>query len=332
MRRALVTGATGGLGIALVEALLAQGYSVLAAGRDRAVGERLETAGASFSPGDLTHPGEAWALVEGVDVVFHAAALSSPWGPAAAFRAINVEATERLLMAAREAGVGAFVFVSTPSVYAEPRDRLNLTEASPFAARFANAYVRTKFAAEQSVIAANAAGFATVIIRPRALVGPDDKVLLPRLVRVARRGRFPLFREGRALIDLTDVRDAAAAIVAADARRETVAGRAFNVSGARPATIADTLAEVFAALGLSPRMVGVPYALAAAGCRVAEAVCAALPGRPEPPATAYSLAALAFSQTFDVSAARDGLGWAPRFTPSEAIARTAEAWKRDATV
>jgi len=332
VRRALVTGATGGLGLALVRALLDQDYDVRATGRDQAVGARLAVAGARFVTADLTDAASAAALVADRDVVFHAAALSSVWGAPAAFAAINVEATERLLSAARRAGCGAFVFVSTPSVYAEARDRLRLTETSPFARRFANAYVATKAAAERLVLAANAPGFVTTAIRPRALVGPDDKVLLPRLLRVARSGRFPLFRGGKALIELTDVGDAAQALVAADVHRAEIGGRVFNVSGGEPMSVRETLEAVFAALGVAPRLIRVPFALAAGACAVAEVICARLPDGPEPAATVYSLTTLAFSQTFDLAAARQALAWAPRVSPLEAIESTAAAWGRHAPV
>ena len=152
MRRALVTGATGGLGLALTEALLAEGYAVRATGRSPAAGARLLTMGASFVPAELTAPDAAPALVAGVDVVFHAAALSSPWGKREVFEEINIGATARLLAAARAARCNRFIFISTPSIYCEPRDRLHLTEASPVARHFANAYAATKFAAEQFVI------------------------------------------------------------------------------------------------------------------------------------------------------------------------------------
>jgi nucleoside-diphosphate-sugar epimerase len=177
------------------------------------------------------------------------------------------------------------------------------------------------------VRAAARTGFSTVSLRPRALVGPHDAVLLPRLLRVARSGRFPLFRRGRALIELTDVRDAAQAALAADRRRQAVSGRVFNISGGAPVSVVDTLAEIFTALNLKPRFVEAPYALAAAACRAAEAVCARLPGRPEPPATVYSLSTLAFSQTFDLANARNDLGWSPRWSPAQAIERTAAAWR-----
>jgi 2-alkyl-3-oxoalkanoate reductase len=332
VRKALVTGATGGLGLALVPALLAHGYEVRATGRDLSVGARLAQAGARFMAAELTEPAGVEALVAGMDVVFHAAALSSAWGPPAAFHAVNVEATRRLVAAAKEAGCDAFVFISTPSVYAEARDRLGLTEADPPARRFANAYSASKYAAERLVLGANAPGFATVAIRPRALVGPDDRVLLPRLLRVARSGRFPLFRGGRAQIDLTDVRDAAQAAVAADVRRTGVGGRAFNISGGAAASIAETLVEVFSAMRLSPRLIHAPLPLATAICAAAESVCARLPGRPEPPATVYSLTTMAYSLTFDLKEALADLGWSPQFSPRDAIARTAAHWNRHAAM
>ena len=323
-RRALLTGATGGLGAALARLLLDEGYALRVTGRNEAAGGRLSALGAEFVAADLTDPATPQALCRGVDVVFHAAALSSPWGRREAFEAINVRATERLLAAARAAECDAFIYVSTPSVYAEPRDRLDLTEASPLARRFANDYVTTKYAAERLVLAANAPGFAAVALRPRAIVGPQDRQLLPRLLRVGRSGRFPLVRGGRALIELTDARDAAAATVAADRRRELAGGHVFNISGGAPRAVADVLRLAFDATGVHPRLVPLPYALAAVACRLAEGVCAWMPGRPEPPATVYSLSTLAFSQTFDLAKAEHMLDWRPRVSPEAAIAHAVQ--------
>lgn len=324
-----MTGATGGLGLALVEALAAQGYAVRATGRRLAPAKRLLAAGAQVLPADLRRPEAVNDLVQDVDVVFHAAALSSPWGRYPEFRSINVDVTDRLLIAARAQGCDGFVFVSTASVYAEARDRLGLTETSALARRPANAYVATKLEAERRVLAANAPGFATMAVRPRALVGPHDRTLLPRLVRVARRGWFPLFRGGRALLEITDVRDAADALVAADIHRGAAAGRVFNVSGGAPRMVREVLETAFAALGLAPRLTPLPYPPAALLTGSLERLCAVWPGRPEPPVTVYSLAALAFSQTFDLTNARSALRWKPRRSPEEALARAAEEMARD---
>ncbi len=318
MRRALVTGATGGLGRTLVPMLVRAGYEVTATGRNAAVERELAAGGARFVAVDL-RDGLLHSLVREHDVVFHLAALSSPWGRAADFAAINVQATQGLLDAARERGCDAFIYASTPSIYASPHDRLGLVETSAVATPFANDYAATKYEAEKLVLAANSPAFRTVALRPRAIVGPHDTVLLPRLLRAARRGRMPLPNGGQALIELTDVRDVAAAFLAADQRLIRAAGHAVNISGGQPRRLDELLGRIFSRQGRPVRLVPVPVWPALAAARMMELVCAALPRRPEPPATRYTVMSLANSQTFDLSAAHDLLGWAPRFSPEEAI-------------
>ena len=315
-RRVLVTGATGGLGRALVGQLLANGYHVRATGRDAAIGEQLKT---EFIAADLTLDPLA-PLVAGMDLVFHLAALSSPWGSRADFRTINVSATGRLLDAARIAGCGGLIYASTPSIYAQPRARIGLTEDSPVGPRFANDYAATKYAAERLVLAADAPGFRTVAIRPRAVVGPNDSVLLPRILRAAKRGRFPLPGGGRALIEPTDVRDAAAAFIAADRHLAEAGGQAINISGGDPRSVRELLGLLFDRIGRTPRFVAVPTGLAMAAASAMEGIATMLPGRPEPPVTRYSVMTFGFSQTMRLDRARDLLDWTPRYRVEAMIA------------
>jgi nucleoside-diphosphate-sugar epimerase len=315
-RKALVTGATGGLGLALVEALLDAGYAVTATGRSEHVRTRLEDMGAAVVTADLL-TADLSDLCRGKDVVFHAAALSSPWGRDADFQSINVDVTAALIEAARSATCDAFVFVSSPSIYSDFRDQIGLTEKSEPPGRALNAYARTKREAELRVLAADRPGFRTVAVRPRALVGPDDKVLLPRILRLVRRGVLPVLRNGAARIDLTDVRDAARALVLADIHREAVGGQAVNISGGRPVGMLDFSLRLSEALGVRPRMIPAPMGLMRAVARASEVICANLPGRPEPLLTPYTLATLAYSQTFDLTFARTTLTYAPRYDAVE---------------
>lgn len=310
VRRALVTGATGGLGLALCETLRSEGYAVRATGRNMAQAERLAGLSAEFVRGDLLTMNLA-ALCRDIDVVFHAAALSSPWGPRQAFQRINVDATRNLLGAAGANGVGSFVFVSSPSVYAALKDQPNLTEASPLPERSLNAYAATKRAAEEIVLAAHRPDFRTVAVRPRALIGPDDVVLLPRILALVSRGWFPLFRGGRALVELTDVRDAARALVSADGNRETVGGQAINISGGKPMAVIDLVRNLGAALGRTLQLRHIPMPVARTAAVAMEAVYGMLPGRPEPKLTTYGIATLAYTQTFDLTRARNLLGYVP---------------------
>lgn len=316
MRRALVTGATGGLGIALSRALLDAGYAVRAVGRQPAALQRLTDMGAEAVAADLLETDLA-ALCEGMDAVFHAAALSSPWGPEDAFDRANVEATRRLLDAAQAVGVSSFIFVSSPSVYARWRDQTGITEATPWPAKPLNAYARTKGEAEVIVLAADRPGFRTVAIRPRALIGPDDTVLLPRILRLVRKGRFPLFRRGEALVELTDVRDGARALVLADQHREAAGGQAVNISGGRPMPIAALVEQLGRRLNTPVKIVPLPLWLGQGLSVVSDAVCRILPGRPEPVLTPYTLSTLAWSQAFDLSKARALLGYEPQYDAVE---------------
>lgn len=329
MRRALVTGATGGLGLALTAALVEAGYAVRATGRTPAAGERLEQMGAEVILGDLLQT-DVVALCDGVDAVFHAAALSSPWGDEAVFHRINVTATQALLAAAEWAGCDSFVFVSSPSIYAAFRDQIGLTEDAPLPSRCLNAYARTKRLAEAHVLAADRQGFRTTAIRPRALIGPDDTVVLPRILKLVRKGVLPVFRGGVAKVDLTDVRDAALALVSADQNRSVVGGKVVNISGGQPIGVLDLAQRLCEVLNVRPRLVPAPMGAMRAAAAASQVVCRLLPGRPEPSLTPYTLATLAYSQTFDLSFARAVLDYAPAYHPLATALALAPSMAREA--
>ena len=211
----LVTGATGFLGGAVCRLLHRRGWQVTGTGRNTAVGRELERDGIPFRRASLEEANATARLCTGQGAVVHCAARSSPWGRWEEFHAANVRATENLLRRAREAGVGKLVHVSTPSIYFDYRHRLDLTETSPLPARPANAYAATKLAAERLALAAAAAGLPVIVLRPRAIFGPGDTTIFPRLLRAARAGRLPIIGDGRTLADLTYIDDAAEAVACA---------------------------------------------------------------------------------------------------------------------
>ena len=301
-RRALVTGATGGLGRIFVPMLRAAGWSVDATGRRPRPDDDIRAI-------DLTRRLPR-GLLDGVDTVFHLAALSAPWGRHADFLSINRDATRDLARAATTAGCRRFVHVSTPSIYAEARDRLSITERDSPARRFANSYAETKWLAEEAV---RAAGISASIVRPRAIVSPYDTVLLPRLLRAMRKPRVPLPGGGRALFELIDARDVGRALIAAaDAAPATV-----NISSGEPRTVRAMMERIGQSIGLTPRFVSVPRRVALASAGLLE-VAGRATGR-EPIVTRYGIKVLGWSQTFDLSHARAALGWEPEISPEEAI-------------
>lgn len=319
-RRLLITGATGGLGQALVREALARGHHVRATGRSAEAGAELGRAGAEFVLFDLVRQQSAMEdLVAGCQSVIHAAGLSASWGKRQVFEAANVAVTASLLRAAQEQGVERFIFVSSPSIFAAFRDRMDIAADHPPARRQLNHYSRTKLLAEQLVLAQPRLGMACCALRPRALVGAGDRVILPRLAALAARRRMPLPRGGRALIELTDLRDAAWAICEAEAHGQALHGRAINISGGRPAAVREVAQALAQAMGKSPALVHVPAMPARLLAQGLELVARLRGAEDEPVLTRYTLATLAYSQTFDPAPARDLLGYAPRFDALETL-------------
>jgi nucleoside-diphosphate-sugar epimerase len=315
MMRVAVTGATGFLGGHLVDRLLAEGREMIAVVRDPAKAAALEARGVAVVLGDLTGP---LATTLEADAFVHAAALSSNWGRRQDFFAANVTGTGRALVLARSMGVRRFVHISSPSIYFRLVDQFDVPEDMPLPQPI-NAYAETKAVAEQ--LALRATDIGPVILRPRGIYGPGDAALLPRLVRAARRGPLPLLRDGQAVTGLTHVHDVVAAIIAAIEAAPAAAGQPVNISG-EALPIREIVEAACARHGIAPRWRALPAGVALAGARLMEMACAALPGRPEPIATVYSLGLFAYSQTLDVARAADLLGWRPRIGFAEGLATT----------
>ncbi|HEX8238838.1 MAG TPA: NAD-dependent epimerase/dehydratase family protein [Allosphingosinicella sp.] len=310
--KVVVTGATGGIGRTLVPLLASRGVDVVASGRDVEAGEALAGGRVTFLPLDLVRDDLA-PLMAGSPVVIHLAARSSPWGRPASFRNDNVVATQRLLDSAARGGATRFVHASTPAIFSERRHRTGLRSRSAPAARPANSYARTKLEAERIVM--NERRMATIVLRPSAVLGPDDKAILPRLMRVLARGVLPVGNGGTALFHPTDVRDAAEAF--ASAALGSTTGVA-NVAGREPIAIVEMAKALAERLGINLRIAHLPepalHALASAAELAGRAV-----GR-EPPLTRYSVASLSWSRSFDLGETEALLGWRPRFGPSDMLA------------
>ena len=336
MRRVVVTGATGGLGHRACEMLLEQGIEVVATGRDEAKALDLVDQGARFHALDLARCSvqEIARIARGSDALWHCAALSSPWGSAQAFEQANVRATRQVASAALAADVPRLVHISTPAVYFDFQDHFGVTEAY-VPRQFANHYARSKYAAEQVVqelVRGSQGRLSAAILRPRALFGPGDQVLVPRLLSMARAkgGTLALPRGGRVTLDLTYLDNVVEAM-----RRATLVplggARVFNVSNGEPVELATALQSLFALLrqqGVDEgwRIRPVPYAVVDLVARAME-LAACLSGN-EPALTRYSAGVMAYSMTLDISRVRQELDFAPLVSVQEGLLRTAHALAR----
>ncbi len=327
MVRALVTGATGFLGLHTVRRLVELGWEVYGLGRNREIGEQIEQAGAVFVCEDLRQREAAVRACAGMDVVFHCAALSSPWGKYSDFYSCNVTATQNIVEGCMRHKVQRLIHISTPSIYSSRQSRFGIREADPLPPKPANRYAATKLMAEQAVEQAAAQGLMAFILRPRAIFGPMDNALFPRLLAANEAKGVPLLDGGGAMIDVTCVENVVDAMLLCSSAPSTAAGRAYNISNDEPIMFKELLVRLFARLEIPLRSRQIPYRSAYAVAGILEGVHTLLPFLGEPMLTRYSASALGVSQTLDISLAREMLGYHPRVTIDEGLLSFAEWWR-----
>ncbi len=317
----LVTGGTGFLGSHLVARLLDCGHEVDMMGRDFAHVQNLIARGARPTSADLRDGAAVQAACAGKEAIFHVGAKSEPWGNRADFHAINVGGTEAVVAGCRLHGVRRLIYVSSPSVVFDGTDQINATEAVPYPARFASVYSLTKKLGEDAVNAARDK-METIIVRPKAIFGPGDRALLPRLIVAARRGRLPQIGDGKNLVDLTYVENVAQALVLA-LESPTAIGRTYTITNDEHPALWELIRATLRHLKLTTQLRQVPLGVALTAATAMEAI-AAVTGR-EPMLTRYSALILARTQTYDITAAKRDLGYCPHIPFSEGIARTLDA-------
>jgi nucleoside-diphosphate-sugar epimerase len=315
--RVLVTGASGFIGSHVMRRLLSSGHQVIATTRTPVQFDGVSVHTLDLATGDLS------TAVTGCDAIVHCAARASPWGAHQQFFNDNVLATQRLIDAARAAGsVRRFIHLSTPSIYFRFRDEQNISETFAPPAHWATHYAATKWTAECAVLAARELG--PIALRPRAVFGPGDRAIVPRLLAVAKRGWFPLPDKGEARIDVTCVANLLDAIELALAAPGNAEGQAYNISNGTPIAVHELLERLFQALHLQVRYLPVSRRVAIA--TAAEAIARLLPGMPEPRITRYGIGLLAFSQTLDIAKARCDLGYRANMSFEDGVRDYARWW------
>jgi len=327
-RNVLVTGATGFLGGHLAHRLHNAGWRVTALGRNQAAGNALAAQGIRFIKVELDNAAAVSEASREQEIIFHAAARSSPWGRYRDFHNDNVVATQNIIAACEQWEIPRLIHVSTPSIYFDFTDRLNITETQSPATILANHYVRTKLMAEALVYAAAARGLKTVTLRPRAIFGPGDKTLFPRLIRANGARGFPLIGDSDPLMDITYVENVVDALVLAANAPPSAYGKKFNITNGEPWPRLKLIQTLFSEVGqpLKTRCVNYHLARHTAGLlETISKVCTL--SHWEPPLTRYTVGVLAKSQTLDISLAQSILGYKPRVTIADGLHEFGKWWK-----
>ena len=325
MKTVLVTGATGFLGKYVVEELVVHGYQVRAFGRSSKVGCSLENSSVSFFQGDLTKADDVLEACKGMDLVVHAGALSTVWGPWEDFYQTNVLGTKYVLEACRQKGIQRLVYVSSPSIYAAPKDQLAIKESDAPEENNLNNYIRSKLASEK--LFNDYPDVPSIILRPRGLFGIGDTSILPRVINLSQKLGIPLIGDGRQLMDMTCVENVALAIRLAIEASEAK-GEVYNITNGEPRAFRDLLEESLTGLGYPIKYRKIPASLLSRIASSLEFIYKTLNLKGEPALTRYTYYLLRYSQTLDISKAERELGYHPKISISEGIEQYVQDYRK----
>lgn len=319
----LVTGASGMLGRAVVEQLVAAGDDVRCFQRRPS---RVE--GAEDVLGSIEDRQAVEAAVRGCRAVIHLAAKVSFTGAAGDFHRINVEGTRLLLDAAQQAGAADVVHVSSPSVAHDGTSLVGAPAGPADPDRARGDYARTKATAEVLALGRSTRAFRVAAIRPHIVWGPGDAQLVERVIDRARRSRLPLLDHGTALIDTTYVDNAASAIVACLRRIDAAQGQALVVTNGEPRPIAELLDGMCRAGGVPAPRWSVPGALARGAGALIERAWVRMGRVEEPPMTRFLAEQLSTAHWFDQRHTRTVLDWQPAVGIDEGLRRLTAHYQR----
>jgi nucleoside-diphosphate-sugar epimerase len=321
----VVTGVTGFLGGHLATSLIREGHTVVGAGRNRERAGLMEKQGARVLLGDIANTDFVFQAIAGADAVIHVAALSAPWGTRKAFFSANVTGTKNVVHACLHSRVGRLIHISSPSVAFSGQDVLRQTEAAPYPRKYLSFYSQSKKLGEDIVHESIPAGLLATIVRPKAIFGPGDTALLPRLVAAAKAGRLVQIGDGSNLVDLTYVANVVQSILLL-LKTDRSIGKTYTVTNDQPvalwSVVRFALRETMGVASLRQ----VPYRTAFLLAAALEARAAIT--RREPPLTRYSVAILGRTQTYDINALKKDTGYTPKVSLEEGLAETIAALKR----
>ena len=329
VNKVFVTGAGGFLGLAICQRLLAAGIQVV--GFARGDYPKLVELGVDMRQGDISDYDSVKHAMQGCDLVFHVASKAGVWGSKQSYFSPNVDGANNIINACKALNIQRLVYTSTPSVTFAGRDENGINESAPYADSYLNYYGESKAIAEQHVLAVNSTQLHTTALRPHLIWGPNDPHLVPRVIERARAGRLKLVGHEDKLVDTIYVDNAAYAHVLAALDLVTnakCAGKAYFLSNDQPITMADMLNRILACVDLPPVTKRVPAVVAYTAGVVLETVYGLLNKSQEPIMTRFVARQLSTSHYFDISAAKQDLGYQPLVSIDQGMQKLKQSLSR----
>ncbi|HEY7017564.1 MAG TPA: NAD-dependent epimerase/dehydratase family protein [Gaiellaceae bacterium] len=305
-----ITGGAGFLGLHLARRLLADGHEVRTLDLAPLDDEGLEH-GVEELREDVRDPSAAARLVDGADVLVHAAAALPIQASRESIRSVNVDGTGAVLAAALEAGVRRAILISSTAVYGVPKHH-PISETAPLVG--VGHYGESKIDAEHVAADVASRGLEVVVLRPKTFIGPERLGVFEILFDWIREGRrIPILGDGSNRYQLLAVEDLVEATVSAASA--DVAGETFNVGATEFGTVRADLEGLIEHAGSGGRLRPVP-------AKPAEIALRALELARLSPLAEWHYRTAHRDSFVDVSKAERLLGFAPRLSNVQALCET----------
>lgn len=308
-KKILITGTSGFLGGALGQHLRNLGHHVTGISRRKSREESVDL--------HITHD-LANALPDNLgkfDVLFHAAALASPWASPKDFHRNIEQASQNIVDYVKKNNIPRLINISSTSVYYIMADQYDISEETPLPKKSINQYAESKLAAENLILK----NFSDALsIRPRAIYGPGDTVLLPRLLRAAKNGMLPKIIRKDGLSPHSDLIYIGNLVnILADAIDKNING-VINVTDNNTVNTDELLSDIFKKLKYPKPRFSLSVNTAMQVAKVAEFLSKTLAEWKEPAITQFGVSALVHSKTFNVDKMLSIFG-APKYTTAQGV-------------
>jgi dihydroflavonol-4-reductase len=319
---AFITGATGFLGLNVVDALLADGWRVVALHRSGSNVARLKARGVTLAEGTLDDRSALErAIPAGCDGVFHVAGNVSMWsGNDAEQDRVNVDGTRNVAEAALARGARRFVHTSTVAVWGRQAN-VPFDETAPKNGGTSRMnYARSKLRGEAEVKAVIAKGLDAIILNPCHIVGRYDVNGWSKMIPLVATGKLPGVPPGRG--SFCDAGAVARAHVAATSRGRT--GENYLLGGPE-ATYVEVVGTIGKLVGKKTPKRALPRWVLGAAAGVGSVT--SLFTRREPTVTPEMVEGLVHEEVADSSKAIRELGY--ETVSVRAMLESALAWQID---
>lgn len=312
-----------------IQMATSRGAHVTAMGRDTAALASMASSRVHTYMADLAQVPEEFLrrAMSGHDAVWHCAGLVADDGSAEALHVANVVIAERAFQAAGKARVPVFVHVSSPALYFGFKALTNIPESYD-PGIYATEYARSKVEAEHKLLslARDFPDTKLVVLRPRALYGPYDRVFMPKLIQYLKscKGTIYLPEGGAAVLDLCYQGNLAHAMWLASHNKNLASGSIFNITDSGPVRVSEIFNTVAAHLGLELSIRRVPYFVLKAYLSMAGRL--GIQDKTAAMRNLHLLSQLTFDTTLSIQRARTYLSYEPLFPVNEAVKLTLKSF------